>query len=143
MKKLIFCLFFFSSITAFQYKLSICAVTQDEGRWLKEWIEYHLLVGVEHFWIYDNNSKDNSVEILKPYVEKGIVELFDWPFPTHNHKAYLDMQYGAYNDVLNYAKGRTEWLALIDIDEFIVPVQEKTIPETLRQTFFPLCWSQY
>ena len=138
MKKLIlYITIFFSTITAqdFQYKLSICAVTQDEGPWLKEWIEYHRLTGVEHFWIYDNNSKDNSKEILKPYIEQGIVELFDWPLSTHNHLAYLDMQLGAYNHVLSYARGRTEWLAFIDIDEFIVPVQDKTITETLEKHF--------
>ncbi len=138
MKKLIlYITIFFSTITAqdFQYKLSICAVTQDEGRWLKEWIEYHLLTGVEHFWIYDNNSKDNSIEVLKPYIQQGIVELFDWPLSTHNHLAYLNMQIGAYNDVLKFATGKTEWLAFIDIDEFIVPLQEKTITETLDKRF--------
>ncbi|HEY5235132.1 MAG TPA: glycosyltransferase family 92 protein, partial [Rhabdochlamydiaceae bacterium] len=64
-----------------------------------------------------------------------IVELIDWPLSTHNHVAYLKMQIGAYNDVLRYARGKTEWLACVDIDEFIVPIQEKTIIETLDKHF--------
>jgi len=28
---------------------------KDEADALVEWIEYHALLGVEHFYIYDNN----------------------------------------------------------------------------------------
>ena len=53
--------------------LSITAVLQNEAPYIKEWIEYHRLVGVERFYIYDNESTDNVKEILKPYIDLGIV----------------------------------------------------------------------
>ena len=33
--------------------LSICAIYRDEAPYLVEWIEFHRLVGVEHFYLYD------------------------------------------------------------------------------------------
>ena len=34
--------------------LAICAIYRDEAPYLREWIEFHRLVGVEHFFLYDN-----------------------------------------------------------------------------------------
>jgi len=38
--------------------LSICAIFKDEAPYLPEWIEFHRLVGVERFFLYDNGSGD-------------------------------------------------------------------------------------
>ena len=55
-----------------KYNLSVCAIFKSEISHLKEWIEYHQLVGVDHFYLY-NNGKDSLVrEILKPFIKKGI-----------------------------------------------------------------------
>ena len=59
--------------------LSICAIYQDEAPYLREWIEFHRLVGVERFFLYDNDSVDDHREVLAPYIEEGIVVLHDWP----------------------------------------------------------------
>ena len=40
--------------------ISICLLTKDENKYLKEWVQYHLSIGIDHFYIYDNNS-DQSV----------------------------------------------------------------------------------
>ena len=62
--------------------LSVCAIYKNEARYLAEWIEFHLLAGVEHFFLYDNNSTDDHREVLAPYVRAGVVTVTDWPqFP--------------------------------------------------------------
>ena len=38
-----------------KHKVSICAIFKDEEEFLKEWLEFHLLVGIEHFYMYNNN----------------------------------------------------------------------------------------
>lgn len=115
-----------------KYELSICAIFQQEGRFLKEWIEYHQLVGVQHFYLFNNNSRDNYLEVLQPYIALGTVELIDWPSPLDaNPSPY---QYQAYNHCVHQlALGVTKWLALIDIDEFLVPLQYNTVNEVLRE----------
>ena len=104
--------------------LSIVAIIKNEGLYIAEWIEYHLLVGVSKFYIYDNESEDNLKEILKPYIESGIVE--------YKYCPGIAKQKFAYNDILKKARKETYWLAAIDCDEFIVPVSTQTIPEFLK-----------
>ena len=38
----------------FKYSVSIVAIAKNEGIYFKEWIEYHKLIGIEHFYIYNN-----------------------------------------------------------------------------------------
>merc|ERR1712159_305020 len=37
------------------YFLSLCTVFRDEGIYLEEWLEYHLMLGVEHFFLTQHN----------------------------------------------------------------------------------------
>ena len=127
---LICCLFFNTACADFKYKLSICAIFQDEAKYLPEWIEYHRMLGVQHFYLYNNNSHDNYKEVLNPYIKKRIVDLIDWPSPESLD--WTPYQVAAYNDCINKVKGATQWLAVIDIDEFIVPVKKDNLPSLLK-----------
>lgn len=104
--------------------LTVCAIAKDEGPYFKEWIDWHLGVGVEKFYIYDNGSTDNTREVLAPYIEKGIVEYVDFP-------GYR-MQLAAYDDCLKRHRFDSRWIAFIDLDEFMVPVRDKSVPEFLK-----------
>jgi hypothetical protein len=91
---------------------------------LREWIEFNHIVGVDHFFLYNNNSEDNYEEIIEPYVKKGIVTLIQWP----KNQAQME----CYNDcIFKYSK-LTQWLGFIDIDEFIVPLKKNSIYEILQ-----------
>ena len=52
--------------------LSVCAIFKNEGRFLREWLNYYLLAGVDHFYLYNNFSDDDYAAVLKPYVDKGL-----------------------------------------------------------------------
>jgi Glycosyltransferase family 92 len=130
MKWILFLLIIASPLVA-DYNLSIAAIFQDEAPYFKEWIDYHKKIGVEHFWLYNNNSTDNYQEVLEPYIQAGTVTLIDWPSPVSQNEEFnhfcFAVQVGAYNHALSLAKGVSKWLALIDIDEFIVPMIEKNL----------------
>ena len=96
-----------------KYNVSICAIFKNEGPYLKEWIEFHHLIGIEHFYLYNNNSGDNYLEVLKPYIDRGWVELIQWP--------YNQKQMEAYKDCISKFSNETKWIGFIDIDEFVVP----------------------
>lgn len=104
--------------------LSVMVIAKDEGQYFKEWLDWHIEKGVEKFYVYDNESTDNTREVLQPYIEKGIVDYTYFP-------GYR-MQLAAYDDCLKKHRFDTRWLAVIDMDEFIVPVKNKTIPEFLK-----------
>ncbi|MDR0796472.1 MAG: glycosyltransferase family 92 protein, partial [Tannerella sp.] len=56
------------------YYLTVCAIAKNEGPYFKEWIEWHQKIGVEKFYIYDNESGDHTKEVLEPYIESGLVD---------------------------------------------------------------------
>lgn len=128
----------------YKYYLSIGAVFKDCGPYIKEWLEYHRLVGVDHFYLYNNYSSDNYREILEPYILEGIVDLIDWNFETKysenlgrtnkNTDPLAFIQKHAMNDCILYrAKYETMWLAAIDLDEFIVPKKEDNLKNILKE----------
>ena len=128
--------FFFPKPLPYKYEIAIAAIFQDEAPWFKEWLEYHRMLGVEHFRLYNNESRDNSVEVLKPYIEKGIVTLIDWPtqdvgsqFQGFVHHTQIP----AYKDAIEAFKGVAKWVAVIDIDEFIVPHEASTLNAFLKK----------
>lgn len=108
----------------FPYYLTMCAIAKNEGRYLQEWIEYHNMLGVEKFYLYDNESTDNTRAVLQPYIDNGLVDYSFFPGKK--------MQVKAYRDCVKKHKRETHYMAFLDIDEFIVPVNHKTIPEYLH-----------
>ena len=61
--------------------LSICAIYRDEAPYLAEWIEFHRLVGVERFFLYDHMSQDHHLEVLAPYLNRWNRDL-PWQDPV-------------------------------------------------------------
>lgn len=47
--------------------------TKDFGRFLPEWVAYHYAIGVDEIAVYDDDSVDDTNNILKPFIEAGIV----------------------------------------------------------------------
>lgn len=108
-----------------QHYLAVCAIAKNEGPYFEEWIEWHRKQGVEKFYIYDNESTDCTKEVLAPYVEKGIVDYTFFPGSK--------MQLAAYDDCFEQHRLETRWLAVIDLDEFILPIKDRSIPDFLRR----------
>ena len=114
------------------YKLSTIAIFQNEDRFLKEWIDFHLALGVDHFYLYNNLSKDNYRQVLQPYVDRGIVDLYDWPYASKDQNNWTKIQSAAYREGIKLAKETSEWVAIIDTDEFLFPMKEESIPAFLK-----------
>lgn len=124
------CCFLLTNLQAEHY-LTVCAIFQNEAPYLKEWIEYHRLVGVEKFYLYNNHSKDDYQTVLLPYIHNGTVELADWP--TGKEEPFISCQKRAYNHCIAYRKEEAFWIAFIDLDEFILPVQQTSLCAVLKE----------
>lgn len=111
--------------TSPKYYLSVCVIAKNEGPYFQEWLDWHISQGVDKFYVYDNESTDDTREILRPYIEKGVVDYTY--FPGHR------MQLSAYDDCFAKHRYDTRWLTFIDMDEFIVPLKDKSIPEFLKR----------
>ena len=115
------------NVSAYEYNISACCITQNEDRFLKEWIDYHRLIGIEHFYVYDNLSEDNSYAVLEPYIREGIVEYIFWEKTYDTEKGWWHVQRDAYVDAVKRAQNKSKWLAIIDTDEFIVPIKDNDL----------------
>lgn len=104
-------------------RLAVCAIAKNEGPYFKEWLDWHISQGVEKFYIYDNESTDCTREVLAPYIESGVVEYIYYPGYRR--------QIAAYDDCIDRHRFDTRWLAFIDLDEFIVPLRDKSITDFL------------
>ena len=111
--------------TPSRYYLAVCAIAKNEGPYFQEWMEWHKSMGVEKFYIYDNDSSDNTKEILAPYIASGLVEYVFF--------SGKKQQLPAYDNCLNKNRLEAHWIAVIDLDEYIVPIKDKTIPDFLKR----------
>lgn len=110
----------------FKHDLAIVVIIKNEGKDIAEWIDYHIIAGVSKFYIYDNESTDNTKEILQPYIEQGIVNYTY--FPNINGGG---MQLPCYNDALVRYRYDCRYMAFIDADEYIIPQNGHSISETV------------
>lgn len=136
-----------SKKASYQYNLSICAIFRDEGPYLKEWIEFHRLVGVQHFLLYNHLSVDNFREVLQPYIDNKIVEVIDLTDEIESRSHWGSIQTGSYNDGLAKLSGVSKWVAFIDSDEFLYPVKKDNLNTVLKnyEKFGGVCahWAMF
>ena len=49
-------------------------INSNEAPYLKEWIEYHRMIGFESFLLMNDNSTDDTQCLLDEYASRGIVK---------------------------------------------------------------------
>lgn len=114
-----------SQLPSPKHYLAVCAIAKNEGPYFREWIEWHLSQGVEKFYIYDNESTDETRDVLEPYIQSGVVEYTYFP----GRKRQLP----AYDDCFERHRLDARWIAVIDLDEYLVPMKDQSIPQFLRR----------
>ena len=106
-------------------ELAVCAIFRDEAPFLDEWIAFHVGVGAGHFYLYNNFSTDNFMQVLEPWIARGTVTLVDWPKPAG--------QLAAYRDCVKRTRRIHRWVAFIDLDEFLFSPRATDIRNILQR----------
>lgn len=121
-----------------KYKLSICAIAKNEGAYLLEWLEFHKLVGVEHFYFYDNESNDNTREILDLYEKSGYISYHYWDSQKikkeqakYRKSKYAPHKYAVQHCLENYCY-ESEWIAFLDLDEFLFSPKKNDLKDVIE-----------
>lgn len=109
----------------FSYDLAIVSIMKNAAPYVKEWLDYHLLAGVNHFFMYDNDSGDNFKEILQPYIDAGLVTYIFYP----GKRKQMD----AFNDAIQNFKYLCRYMSFVDDDEFILPRSNRSIAEVVDE----------
>ena len=103
----------------FPGEIIMSTLVKHEDEYLKQWIDYHLRLGITRFVIYDNAHTMNLDTILREYIEKNIVYLIKWSYNYHFEKAQFTQQ----NHSI-YAFQKCKYIGLMDVDEY-VNIQKK------------------
>lgn len=103
-----------------KYTAVICAIALNEEKYIDEWIKYHIALGFQHIYIYDN-----SIDYSLKSKESSIVTVIHFPGPQRQLEAY-DIFVTSY-------KSKHKWAAFMDCDEFIVLKKHKNIIDFLNE----------
>lgn len=93
--------------------IAIVAICKNESPYILEWIAFHKIIGIDHIFIYNNGSTDDTVEKIRKIFHKDFVSIIDFPGEKK--------QFPAYNDALLRFGKNFRYMAFIDCDEFIMP----------------------
>ena len=114
-----------------KHYLSILAVFNNESHIMREWIQHYIAEGVDFFYLINNFSTDT--DLFSPIIHEyhSYLQLTDTCIPNEQ---CVFAQLQIYNYVINHhIKGNTEWLLMIDFDEFMyASAQNSTLKQELQ-----------
>jgi hypothetical protein len=114
----------------FKHELAVCAIFKNEALFLEEWLNVHFEFGVEHFYLYNNNSTDNFSEVIEPWIRRGVVTLIEWP---DSGAIGLSGQTKAYNHCVKHFRMHAKWIGFIDIDEFLFSPETEDLRDIMNR----------
>ncbi|GLJ37207.1 hypothetical protein SUGI_0754610 [Cryptomeria japonica] len=92
-------------------KMCACTVVFNVAKLIREWVMYNSHLGVEHFFLYDNNNKDNLEQIL----ESGLsgYNASRYPLP------WAKTQEAGFSHCVLMAREKCEGIMYNDVDKFL------------------------
>jgi Glycosyltransferase family 92 len=94
---------------------------------LREWIDYHIALGVSRFYMFDagGGGRTPATAVIQDLIDDHTVIYHD----THTNPKKQNRKY---ERCIRQYRNKHQWLAFIDVDEFIViDDQTKSLPEML------------
>jgi hypothetical protein len=109
--------------------LSVGAVFKNEHHCIVEFIEHYLYHGVDHIYLINDFSSDNFRPLIQTYMDKGVVTLFENDIVTNRVNRQCEIYDKFFLPILH----ETEWIAILDLDEFMYSPNEINIQNIIRK----------
>ena len=110
----------------------LVAILKDEDRFVEEWVAYHRLLGVDHFYLYDNDPRQPLSDILT--LHRDYVTVRTWLIDHDDHRyPGRTKQLKAYIHCLGHDAARYDWVTFIDCDEFIALEEHRDLKAFLGE----------
>jgi hypothetical protein len=107
-------------------RIGICTIQRNRGKWLKEWVAFHHVVGITHFYIYLHKCTDDSKEVVTQLQKNFNIQCFEVNEDT------VRPQLVAYQHAYENFGYEIDWMAFIDGDEFLFPSAANTLSDVLQ-----------
>ena len=110
-------------------KVIIVAIAKMEQDYIEEWVKYHLHLGFDKIFLYDNEDKPFYEKFLEKYSDK--LKVIHLPGNNYNKGVqYIALDNFTKNHML---KDEISHVTHIDIDEFIVLKKHSNIKEFINE----------
>ncbi len=121
------------------FNLVACTIVRNEAPYLYEWVAFHQLQGIEHFYFYEGGSTDSTLAILGEFEAMGVATINSSPENT------IKTQMQCYNHYLDKHKKEACWTAFIDTDEFLFSPKGQLLPviNELNASAIAVHWMLY
>ncbi|XP_075492984.1 glycosyltransferase family 92 protein RCOM_0530710-like [Primulina tabacum] len=94
-----------------KYELCVCTMVWNQASTIREWILYHAWLGVERWFIYDNDSDDRTDEVIRELDQENYnLTRHVWP--------WIKTQEAGFSHCALTAKDECRWVSFMDVDEY-------------------------
>ncbi|XP_057528869.1 glycosyltransferase family 92 protein At1g27200-like [Amaranthus tricolor] len=94
-----------------KYNLCACTMVWNQAAFIKEWVMYHAWLGVERWFVYDNNSDDGLKDVINELNDENYnVTRHVWP--------WIKSQEAGFSHCVLRTRDQCKWIAFFDVDEF-------------------------
>lgn len=94
-----------------KFELCACTMVWNQARAMREWVIYHAWLGVEKWFIYDNNSDDEIDDVASELEAEGYnISRVVWP--------WVKSQEAGFSHCALKAIEECKWVGFFDVDEF-------------------------
>ncbi len=107
-----------SKYPSFENEIIMSTIVKGEDKYILQWIQYHIHLGIQRFIIYDNSHDNTLPSILNKYMNDGTVMLINWQYPYMLKISGISGQTTQQNHSI-YAFNTCDYVGLFDIDEYI------------------------
>ncbi|KAI4350572.1 hypothetical protein L6164_005019 [Bauhinia variegata] len=94
-----------------KHRMCVCSMLRNQARFVKEWVIYHTRIGVQRWFIYDNNSDDDINDVIESLQGDNYnITRHVWP--------WIKTQEAGFAHCALRARDVCKWIGFIDVDEF-------------------------
>lgn len=111
-------------------KIAICTLMKNGHEYLKEWLDYHFSIGIDTIFIYEDYSSKSHSEICSEYpnvVLESVSHLIE------SDANDVTRQGKVCNAFIRKHRMEYDWVAFIDLDEFIMLEDGLTLDGLLEE----------
>lgn len=106
--------------------LTLVAIIRNQEHYVREWLAHHRSVGFERFVIALHKCTDGTEKAIHSMPFSKDVFIY-----KYEDEQYVQMR--AYSEMCGRFRNSTEWIAVLDSDEYLFGVQESDLKVFLRE----------
>lgn len=104
-----------------KYCISIMAIFKNEQDYMEEWINHHIIQGFEQIYLYCNDPYIDNYSYLFNSKYNSFIKIINWVDKQNNGVNTIQRQ--AYTHCVQNYSHQTQFLMMLDIDEFLIPIK--------------------